>query len=268
MKRKIFLTLGIVFICLTLAGCGLVREAVQTARDEYLEEAELRPLPEQPAPETPAPPTEISAPQPGGEIDFELLGRWEFVSGVFVWYFASHGDIEFFEDGRVMEYAFGEPGVFELLGDGQISIVGEWDPDTAFVLSYTISGDTLTITDHDDNSATWRRVGAVFDAPIREGINLVGRWEFVSGVPIWYFASRGDLEFFAGGRVIEYAWGEPGGFEVLEGGRLRVVGDWNPDFTFYFDIELSGTLLAITDHDGNRAVWRKAAHAEIPEGAL
>ncbi|MCL1884571.1 MAG: hypothetical protein FWF81_12580 [Defluviitaleaceae bacterium] len=86
-----------------------------------------------------------------------IVGRWEFVSGSFIYYFASNGDIEFFADGRVAEFAFGEPGEFILLDDGRLRVVGDWFPTTPYYFTFSIDGDMLTITDHSDDYGTWRR---------------------------------------------------------------------------------------------------------------
>ncbi|MCL1878631.1 MAG: hypothetical protein FWF80_07220 [Defluviitaleaceae bacterium] len=280
--KKFNLLIGIAVMLLVLAGCGVVRDAVADAIGEVLEDQaviengeineneiyendepsdnEWHPLQE--TVPTPEPQLETTEPQVGGFIDIDLLGRWEFVSGTFVFYFASHSDIEFFDDGSVLEHAFGEAGTFEVLPNGQLRVEGEWD---TFYFDFDISGGTLLITDRNGAAATWRRVG--LRIPAGDSDLLVGRWEFVSGPAIWYFMSYGDVEFFANGRVMEYAWGEPGVFSIVGDNRMSVLGEWSPQ-TFYFDIEISANLLAITDHDGDRAVWRRATRAEIPEDAI
>ncbi|MCL2357975.1 MAG: hypothetical protein FWC70_12625 [Defluviitaleaceae bacterium] len=248
---------GLIIMMFILVGCSAVRDAIsgEEAYDAYeadeTVEAPLRPV--QPPAQTPA----LNALTPRATVDIELLGRWNFASGTFVFYFASHGDIEFFGDGNVKEYAFGEPGVFQIIDNGRMSVTGEWNPDAEFLFDYMISDDMLSITDRNGATGVWRRAGTNFSAA--ETADLLGQWEFVSGAEIWYFASHDDIRFSANGRVMEYAWGEPGTFSVVEPGRLRVVGEWNPDVVFYFDVEAAENFLAITDHDGNRAVWRRAA---------
>jgi len=301
--KKFFVLIGMALsmalMGLTLSGCGAVRDAVSDIASEMLEEisdaleaaenadepetgaadetneaneADEYATPQQPAQAETLPASEPQ-PQPareagaqtGGFIDVDLLGQWSFVSGTFIFYFASHNDIEFFDDGTVIEHAFGEPGVFEVLPNGRLRVTGEWRPDNTFYFDFDLSLDILTITDHNGDTATWSRTGTW--ATTTDPAYLLGRWEFVSGDSVWYFMSYADIEFFAGGRVMEYAWHEAGRYHVYADGRLSVVGELDPDRTLYFGLEISANLLAITDHDGNRAVWRRIPH-EIPEDGI
>jgi len=93
-----------------------------------------------------------------------LVGRWQYVSGSFIRYFANDGDLEFFADGVVMEYAWGEPGHYIILPDGYLRVIGEWSLDRLGynsndnIFTYTLSADRLTINDSDGHTGTWRRI--------------------------------------------------------------------------------------------------------------
>jgi hypothetical protein len=92
-----------------------------------------------------------------GEIDNALVGRWEFVSGTgpYIYYFMTDGEIEFTANGRVTEYAYGEPGTYSVSGNNLI-VYAEWEEFTHY-FTYVISGNLLTITDRDGDTGTWRR---------------------------------------------------------------------------------------------------------------
>ena len=72
----------------------------------------------------------------------ELVGMWELVSnsGMWLWFFEDYGDIQFFSDGSI-----------EISENGDIIEQSIWSAE--FYFTYTISGDTLIITDdaHDSN---------------------------------------------------------------------------------------------------------------------
>ncbi|MCL2577057.1 MAG: hypothetical protein FWE27_03290 [Defluviitaleaceae bacterium] len=191
------------------------------------------------------------------QSDNELLGRWEFVSGSFIWYFASHDDIEFFADGWVTEYAFNEPGRFTIIDGNHLSVTGDWDNIT-YYFTYVISGDVLIITDEDGDRGVWIKAGSapILFPTVQYNHELLGRWEYVSGECIWYFASDGDIEFFANGRVREYAFNEPGRFTIIDDNHLSATGAWD-NITYQFTYDISGDILTITDVNGDRGVWRR-----------
>ncbi|MCL1787320.1 MAG: hypothetical protein FWG38_04980, partial [Defluviitaleaceae bacterium] len=93
-----------------------------------------------------------------------FVGRWQHVSGPFVYYFANDGDLQFFADGTVLEHAYGEPGRYIVLPDGHLRVIGEWDVDRLSydsndnIFTYRISGDRLTITDSDGHTGTWKKI--------------------------------------------------------------------------------------------------------------
>ncbi|MCL1787949.1 MAG: hypothetical protein FWG38_08160 [Defluviitaleaceae bacterium] len=192
----------------------------------------------------------------GAAIDSALVGRWEYVDGSFIYYFASGDDIEFFADGRVKEHAFGEAGQLAVLANGRLRVVGEWG-DNAYIFSYELFDNMLTITDSDGDRGTWVRAGTSIASADMDS-DLVGRWEYVEGSFIYYFASGDDIEFFADGRVKEHAFGEPGRLTMLGEGRIRVNGEWDSsayDFTYRMD----GDKITITDRDGDHGTWRKVS---------
>lgn len=175
-----------------------------------------------------------------------------------MYYFADSRSIEFFADGRVVEYEYGEWGRWSADGN-RLRVVGEWSGTEDF--TFSISGDQLTITDRDGDRIVFRRSGSSGGGgggapPVSPGASqLIGGWELVSGDWIYYFADSRYVEFFSDGTVYEDDYGE-GGRWSADGNRLRVVGEWSgaEDFTF----SISGNSLTITDRDGDRAVYRRS----------
>jgi len=84
-----------------------------------------------------------------------IVGRWQIESGVFIYYFFEASSIEFFADGRVIEYQYDEPGRWALSGN-TLTIYGEWTGTHVFTIN--LQGNRLTITDMDGDSRTYRRV--------------------------------------------------------------------------------------------------------------
>jgi hypothetical protein len=107
---------------------------------------------------TPSPiPTPTPAPTSSPDTESNpLVGRWEYVSGDMSYYFHMGFDIEFFADGRVMEYAYDEPGKYTIIGESRMSAIGDWIRELYF-FDFTIVGDILTITDSDGDAGIWRR---------------------------------------------------------------------------------------------------------------
>ncbi|MCL2577613.1 MAG: hypothetical protein FWE27_06140 [Defluviitaleaceae bacterium] len=224
--KKVFVLIGMVaLICILMSACRIVDDVSN--------------------------PSSV-VPEQSGDNN-SLVGRWEYVSGVFIHYFANDGDIEFFAYGRVIEYAYGEPGRYTIIGDGRMSVEGEQTGTHEF--TYSISGDMLTITDHDGDRGTWRRAGTVNNNVVVEDSSLIGRWEYVSGRYIYYFTNDGDIEFFADGRVIEYAFNESGRYTVFENNRMSVDGEQSGTYEFSYLIE--GDMITITDQDGDSGTWRR-----------
>jgi hypothetical protein len=91
-----------------------------------------------------------------------LVGYWDYSSGTgpYIYYFMVDGDIEFFANGRVIEYAYGEPGTYTVNGN-RLIVIGDWDG-IAYNFTFTISGDRLTIIDHDGDTGTWLRDNGEF----------------------------------------------------------------------------------------------------------
>ena len=190
------------------------------------------------------------------KIDSPLVGNWEYVTGTDIYYFAMNGlngDIEFKENGRTMEHANDQAGKFELDGDRRFTVRGNNERVT-YHYTYTLHGNTLTLTDHEDDSATWRRAGSSVNTN-PDASALVGRWEVLSGTRIYYFAlnMHGDIEFFADGTVMEYAENEPGTF-TMGNGRLSVYAGWD-GMTYDFTVELFENTLTIIDRDGDSVIY-------------
>jgi len=84
----------------------------------------------------------------------DLVGEWEYSSGTWVYFFGYSDYIEFFSDGRVIEYDYGEAGRWSTSGS-QLTIVGDYSGTEVF--TYNISGNTLNITDRDGDTIVYRR---------------------------------------------------------------------------------------------------------------
>jgi len=116
-------------------------------------------LPATPAPApSPDPPPSPAAPQLSDE---RLLGEWWLKGGVELYFFGESNFIEFTEHGNgtfgVYEAEYGERGLWHIDSNGNLIIEGEWTGHHRF--TYTISGDDLTLTDIDGDSAHYTRMG-------------------------------------------------------------------------------------------------------------
>ena len=83
-----------------------------------------------------------------------LVGRWQLQRGDWIYYFADADRIEFFADGRVIEHGYGETGTYTVSGD-RLTVNGDWSGRQVF--TFSISGNTLTLSDSDRDTAVYTR---------------------------------------------------------------------------------------------------------------
>jgi len=117
-------------------------------------------LPTTPDPPPTPSPTPGTDPTPPGQIsDHPLVGEWELVFGVELWFFAESEFIRFTEEAngtfRVYESDYGEEGTWEINEIGMLVVEG--DITGTHVFFYTIEGDLLTLVDEDGDAAVYRR---------------------------------------------------------------------------------------------------------------
>jgi len=103
-----------------------------------------------------------STPAPVSDSDFDgLAGRWEFDSGVLIWFFGTSEYIEFEAHGdgtgTVFESADEESGTWHIDEDGNFIIEADWSGTYTFEL--VLSEDTLTLIDKDGDSRLYKRAG-------------------------------------------------------------------------------------------------------------
>ncbi|MCL2109092.1 MAG: hypothetical protein FWH20_07085 [Oscillospiraceae bacterium] len=201
----------------------------------------------------------VVAPPPGNLTgdDGSLVGRWEFTSGDSVYFFLDDCDIEFFESGYVYEYGFMEVGGYDLIGGNRFTVQGDYEGEV-YLFEYEIRGENLSVTDEAGDTAVYKRIhyGDPADSYVTQGHPLVGRWEFASGVEIWFFMAYDYIEFFGDGLVFEYGHSGEGQWAVVD--RTR-IGVHDGSYIYFFQYEINGDRLTITDEDGDTAVWTKAA---------
>ena len=172
--------------------------------------------------------------------DSALLGYWENGSGlVFLWVFGRADSVEFLENGTVV-----------ITADG-VSETVDWNPTRAGafnangrLFTYSINGNTLTITDSSNDSWSFDRGGG--DAPPVTDLTdstLLGYWENGSGgVFLWVFGRADSVEFLENGTVI-----------ITEDGVSETV-NWNSTGAGAFSADgrpftysINGNILTITD---------------------
>ena len=142
---------------------GAEPEPVITVAPNLAETPKLSPTEEPDSAErsksTPAP-EQTPAPEPGASLD-GLAGRWEFESGVRVWFFGMSDYIEFevYGDGTgtVFESEEAESGTWFVDDDGYFIIEGDWSG--TYTVELILSKDTLTIIDVDGDSIQYKRAG-------------------------------------------------------------------------------------------------------------
>jgi hypothetical protein len=83
-----------------------------------------------------------------------IVGRWEYQSGDYVYFFGTSEIIEFKSDGTVIERDHEEEGKWTAV-DGTLTVVSDWGGTDVF--SYTIAGNTLTIIDRDFDTIIYRK---------------------------------------------------------------------------------------------------------------
>ena len=85
----------------------------------------------------------------------KLIGKWEYLSGEYIFFFGEAQYIEFFSDNTVYEYEYRTGGVWSVI-DGTRLRVREDNGDT-YIFTFTIAGNKLTITDEDSDSIVYVR---------------------------------------------------------------------------------------------------------------
>jgi hypothetical protein len=98
------------------------------------------------------------------DMDARLLGVWETVSGVPLWYFCSPTIVEFFPDGRVHETCCDKYATLDFHNDGRFTLIGRsGHADTGgivegpFIFTYSFSDEQLTIIDQDGDLAVYSK---------------------------------------------------------------------------------------------------------------
>ena len=182
-----------------------------------------------------------------------LVGRWQFTSGDFIYYFNSDADIEFFADGSVIEYSdYRFPGEWIPSGDNEFIVHIGFDL-LPRVFLYSISGDRLTISDEDGDQAVYTRMAAMEDNNLSR---LAGRWNYTTGNYVYFFGIETEVEFFQSGFVVNRSTLTSGRFTLAGEGILIVRASNGENFTFSY--ALSGDTLTLEDSDGDRAVFARA----------
>jgi len=143
-----------------------------------LDDLGMLPVPAAPEPALPPPPAPEPEPEPEppvedeslefdlDEFDFDfdpelfmnqLIGRWEFSWGDYVWFFESYSEIEFLEDGTIINHTSNRTA--EIIEVGELLsftiLTGEG---FEYTFTYLVLGDFLSIIDEDVDMATFTRM--------------------------------------------------------------------------------------------------------------
>ena len=119
----------------------------------------LTPDPTPPPDETPPPPDET--PPPVTVSDNELVAVWERIGGDYIYFFWGSEFIQFIEgdDGTLNVHVVDDDdwGIVKTDGIGNLIVITEFGTEWEF--TYSIVGETLTITDSDYDSTTYIKAG-------------------------------------------------------------------------------------------------------------
>jgi hypothetical protein len=182
-----------------------------------------------------------------------LVGTWKLESGGISDFFIDVDLFQLYSNGSITEYNHGENGVW-MAYDARLIIAGEFGGSSR-KFTFELSEDRLTITDTDNDTAVYIKTEVNADTT-----PLYGKWEFSSGVPVYYFSDSELIEFFVDGTIMEYSYGEGGNWMVRDD-RIIIRGDFGGIHVLTF--EISGDRLTMTDRDGDIIVYTRAAEVVV-----
>jgi len=84
----------------------------------------------------------------------QIVGKWEHISGDWIWFFGDSEVIEFRENGTAISYDEFEAGNWSISGQ-QLIVVDDYGD--RYVFRFSIRNNILTITDSDDDVGRWER---------------------------------------------------------------------------------------------------------------
>jgi len=182
------------------------------------------------------------------QLENWLIGRWEKLSGDWLFFFWDAEAIDFYDDGTVVERDLETTGTWSVSGD-TLSVLDMYGDLNEF--SLVLDGDQLTLTDDDGDDAVYVR--ATRDR--RPDTPLIGRWELVSGSFLYFFYDASIVDFYYDGTVIER-------FDDTVG-EWTIAGDDQLSITYFngtrpFTFEVRGNELLITDEHGETDRYRRA----------
>ena len=97
---------------------------------------------------------------PSVTIPTQLAGRWRFVSGNNLYFIGRDKDVEFYADGRIYSFTNEVFGSMIATGTGWFAVrwfYSEYDTGFISILSYSLSGNRLTIVDIDGDKSVYER---------------------------------------------------------------------------------------------------------------
>ncbi|MCL2721207.1 MAG: hypothetical protein FWD47_07700 [Treponema sp.] len=84
----------------------------------------------------------------------QITGKWEHVSGDWIWFFGDSDVIEFRANGTAISYDEEEAGNWSISGQ-QLTVIDDYG--NTWVFRFSIRNNTLTIIDEDGDEGRWRR---------------------------------------------------------------------------------------------------------------
>ena len=258
--KRVIICVLVAVLCLAAVSCNSSSDA-NTTREPFFMEATDTPPAEENGEDTDTS-DGGSESRIAANIDTRLVGKWDFDAGTWIWFFGTSSVVEFFEDGTVTQVDTYDTGEWEVASSGKMEVNDSQGGTFAF--DYELNEDSLTIIDSDGDRAVWIREGGSRPPQINEepgeiDTALIGRWEFVDGPFLYFFAQDSDIEFFADGRIREHAHNETGTWHIDVPNGLVVVGEWTGrnEFTYMLSGDNLDTL-TITDEANDSAEWRRA----------
>jgi len=188
--------------------------------------------------------------QPGSQrLEDQIVGRWELVSGDWIYFFRDTDVIDFYDDGTVIARYLDTLGEWAISESNELVVTDRHGDDDFFAVM--IDGNRLTITDGDNDSAVYARASR----DRQPNDQLVGRWELVSGSLLFFFDDTSTVDILYDGTIISRDYRDVGEWEI-NGNRLFVSYDGN---TGFFTFELVGSELSITNEYGDTDLYRRAS---------
>ncbi len=248
MKRATCLV-GIILLFGTLVSCGAGPTQAPGGGGTA-----ATPAPGSPTnPPAPANPTNPSAPTNAPAQPSGLVGAWQQApdQADYTWGLL-FTRIEFLGDGTFILNVMNAAGQYSFPDPTHLKLAS---PGSALMYGFSLSGDTLTLTDADGKDWRFQRAAATPIPPSNppvQAADLVGAWEQVPEQANYEWALLFTrIEFLADGSFVLNIMNTAGQYSLPDANHLKLE---NPGSMLVYGFSLSGNTLTLIDADGG--AWR------------